>query len=225
MRACAPFKPRIEHMHKAQVTEGRMNVRKLFICLAAVSMFAVACKKDEATTTTETAAQEAPKTETAAQAGKTETAAQEAPAEEGQWAVAAKYGVKFRVPEDWKINSATEEAVSATSPDDTITIILVGTESEGVFEAAMGSVTSAVQIKDIKTEKSQMTVINGLGGFHGSGSAVLTTANGDQGIQFLGYALRLDAEKAVAVMVFAEAEMYEARKEELEAIARTIQKS
>jgi hypothetical protein len=106
-----------------------------------------------------------------------------------------------------------------------MTIILVGTESEGVFQAAMSSITAQVQIKNIKTEKSQMTVVNGLGGFYGSGSAVLATENGDQEIQFLGYALRLDAEQAVAMMVFSEAEMYEARKEEIESIARSIQKS
>lgn len=199
-----------------------MNARNLFISLAAVSLLVSGCdKKETAPADTATAAQAPAAAETSAQ--KTETAAQ-APQEEGQWAVSASYGVKFRVPEDWKVKTS-DTAVSATSPDDTITIIMVGTETEGVFEAAMGSVTSQLQIKDIKTEKSQMTVINGLGGFHGSGSAVLTTAKGDQEIQFLGYALRLASEQAVAVMVFAEAEMYEARKEELEAIARTIQKS
>lgn len=198
-----------------------MNARNLFISLAVTSLLISGCEKKEATPADSATAEQAPTAATAAQ--KTETAAQ-APQEEGQWAVSSKYGVKFRVPEDWKVKTS-DAAVSATSPDDTITIILVGTESEGVFEAAMGSITSQLQIKDIKTEKSQMTVINGLGGFHGSGSAVLTTPNGDQEIQFLGYALRLAAEQAVAVMVFAEAEMYEARKEELEAIARTIQKS
>jgi len=185
-------------------------------------MFFSACEKKapegEGATTEQV---EAPATETAAAIP--QTAAQE-PAESGQWAVSAKYGVKFRVPEDWKIKS-TDEAISATSPDDTMTIILVGTESEGVFEAAMSSITAQVQIKDIKTEKSQMTVVNGLGGFYGSGSAVLATTDGDQEIQFLGYALRLDAQQAVAMMVFSEAEMYEARKEEIESIARSIQKS
>ena len=199
-----------------------MNARNLFVSLAATSLLFTACeKKEEAPPTTETAQQEAPKTETAAQA---QTAGQTAEQEDGQWAVSEKYKVKFRVPSDWKIKS-TAEAISATAPDDTITIILVGTESEGVFEAAMGSISSQVQIKDIKTESSQMAVINGFGGFHGKGSGVLVTPNGDQEIQFLGYALRLDAESAVALMVFAEAEMYEARKEEIEAMARTIQKS
>jgi hypothetical protein len=198
-----------------------MQARNIFLCLAVVSLLFSACEKKTEDGGAVTASQEAPKTETAAQLP--QTAAQE-PAEEGQWAVSAKYGVKFHVPEDWKIKS-TDEAISATSPDDTMTIILVGTESEGVFEAAMSSISAQIQIKDIQTEKSQMTVVNGLGGFYGSGSAILATANGDQGIQFLGYALRLDAEQAVAMMVFAEAEMYEARKEEIESIARSIQKS
>jgi len=198
-----------------------MQARNLFLSLAAASLLFSACEKKTDDAPAVTASQEAPKTDTAAQLP--QTAAQE-PEEEGQWATSAKYGVKFHVPEDWKIKS-TDEAISATSPDDTMTIILVGTESEGVFEAAMSSISAQIQIKDIKTEKSQMTVVNGLGGFYGSGSAILATANGDPGIQFLGYALRLDAEQAVAMMVFSEAEMYEARKEEIESIARSIQKS
>lgn len=197
-----------------------MNARNLFVNLAATSMLLTACEKKDAelpatTTATATAEQKAvPATDTAAQAEEQAS---------GQWVKSEKYKVKFRVPEDWEIKS-TDEAASATSPDDTITVILVGTESEGVFEAAMSSITKQVQIKDIKTESSKMTVVNGFGGFHGRGSAVLVTPNGDQEVQFLGYALRLDAETAVAVMVFAEAEMYEARKEEIESIGRSIQK-
>ena len=89
----------------------------------------------------------------------------------------------------------------------------------------MGAINQEVKIKEMKTDKSQIVVINGLGGFHGAGSAVMVQESGDQEIQFLGYALKTDGEKGVAVMVFAEAEMYEAKKEELEAIAKTIQKS
>lgn len=199
-----------------------MKTRYLLYSVAAASIFFSACEKNTnegAGATAEQVKVDATATQTAA----AKTAAQE-PEVDGQWAASAKYGVKFLVPEDWKIKS-TDEAIAATSPDDTMTIILVGTESEGVFEAAMGSVTSQLQIKDIKTEKSQMTVVNGLGGFYGSGSAVLATPNGDQEIQFLGYALRLDSDQAVAMMVFSEAEMYEARKEEIESIARSIQKS
>ena len=150
--------------------------------------------------------------------------AKEAPAEEGvQWVESKTYGVKFKAPDDWKVKS-NAEALSATSPDGAITIILVGTESASVFEAALGGISKQIQLKDMKTEKSQLLVVNGLAGFHGTGSAVLVTEKGDQEIQFLGYALKLDAKKGVAVMVFAEAEMYEAKKEELAGIAKTIQK-
>ena len=201
-----------------------MKLNRLFVLLFTLAALAsFGCDDKKTTETTPDTATEEPKQEEPKEEVKKEEPKEE-PAEDGtQWVKSDAYGVKFKVPEDWKILK-NEQAVSVTSPDDTITIIVVGTESTGVFETAMASISNEIKIKELKTEKSQITVINGIGGFFGSGSAVLTTDDGDQGIQFLGYALKTDGEKGVAMMVFAEAEMYEARKEELEAIAKTIQK-
>jgi len=194
-----------------------MKFRIWSTLLAGLLFAGTACEKEQKPTPTQEkeATQETQETEPT-QAPATEEL-------EGNWVKSAKYGVKFRVPDDWKIVESAD-AVSATSPDDTITIILVGTGSETMFEAAMASISNEVKLSDIKSEKSSMAMINGLAGFQGSGSAVLDLDDGKQEIQFIGYALRIDAENAIALMIFAEAEMYEARKEELEGIVKTIQK-
>lgn len=200
-----------------------MNLKRTTLLLLSLLLLSAAgCDTKKETTTTDTK----PNAETAEKVEDKPAESQplpEAEAEEGTWVKAAKYGVKFRVPTDWKVKEA-EEAVSATSPEDAITIILVGTGSETVFEAAMSSISSEIKLSELKSEKSSMAVINGLAGFHGTGTAVLELESGKQEIQFIGYALRVDADNAVAVMIFAEAEMYEARKEELEGIVKTIQK-
>lgn len=199
-----------------------MNLNRttsLLLSLLLLSAAGCDAKKEASTSDTK------PNTETTAKTEDKPAESQPLPdaEEEGTWVKAAKYGVKFRVPTDWKVKEA-QDAVSATSPEDAITIILVGTGSETMFEAAMSSISSEIKLSELKSEKSSMTVINGLAGFHGTGTAVLDLESGKQEIQFIGYALRVDADNAVAIMIFAEAEMYEARKEELEGIVKTIQK-
>lgn len=196
---------------------------KYWLLLSIGLLMAPACEKKEAP-----APEAAEKTtEEPAEAKAEEKAPEAEEANEddgGNWVEASKYGVKFRVPAEWKVTE-TDEAVSATAEDGSITIILVGTGSEAVFETAMASISQEVKFTEMKTEKSSMAVINGLAGFQGAGSAVLELESGPQEFQFLGYALRVNQENAIAVMVFAEAEMYEARKEELEGIIKTVQKS
>ena len=103
-------------------------------------------------------------------------------------------------------------------------MLLVGTEGEGVLSTALESIKSEVQFKELKLEKDKQTIINGMPGHSAEGSAVLVKEDGDQGIQFLMAAVQA-GEKGVALMVFAEAEMYEARKEEVEGIPKTLQKN
>lgn len=194
-----------------------MSSWKLMSALLMVSVLALGCEKKEAPkkadATEVTKPAEPPKVEEAPEV-----------AEDGtKYVKSDALGVKIKVPSDWKLKK-NAEAMSVTSPDDTITVIIVGSESTGVFETAMGSVNAEVKFKEMKTEKSSVVVINGLAGFYGAGSAVLELPDGDQEIQFLGYALKLAGEKGVAMMVFAQAEMYEARKEEIEGIAKTITK-
>jgi hypothetical protein len=69
-----------------------------------------------------------------------------------------------------------------------------------------------------------MTVINGLAGYLGSGSAVLVKEEGDQEIQFSAYSLKV-GKNAVSLMIFSEAEMYEAQKEMIDGIAQTLSKT
>ena len=147
----------------------------------------------------------------------------EPPVEEGaQWVSDDTHGVKFRVPDDWVIKKG-ESSTSVTSPDDTITALLVGTQGEGVLSTALESIKAEVQFKELKLEKDKQTIVNGMPGHIAEGSAVLVKEDGDQGIQFLMNAVQA-GEKGVALMIFAEAEMYEARKEEVEGIPKTLQK-
>ena len=165
--------------------------------------------------------------QTAAQAATNNDAKPEAAAtagaeeEEGQWIGDDTYGVKFRVAEDWKLKQG-EKSLSATSADDTITVLLVGTEGGGVITSAINSIKEEVQFKDLKLEKDAAIVVNGLPGQTAAGSAVLIKEEGDQEIQFLMNAVKV-GDKGVALMVFAEAEMYEARKEEVQGILKTLQ--
>lgn len=195
---------------------------RVLIC-AAVLTVAAACDKP-----TEPAPTEAPKT--AAQAAEvkdapkppepqTQQAAEEAA---GKWVGNETYGVKFRVPSDWKVKE-TEKSLSATSPDDTITVLLVGTGSDGVLTTAVETIKSEVQFKDFKMEKDSQTVLNGMPGHAAQGSAVLVQEGGDQEIQFIMNAVQA-GDQGVALMVFAEAEMYEARREEVHGITRTLQR-
>ena len=139
-----------------------------------------------------------------------------------QWVSSQYYGVKFRAPKRWKV-TADGEAVSTTSPDGAITILLVGTESDGVLTAAIEAVKEKLEFKDVKLAKDSQTVLNGMPGHTAEGSAVLVQEGADQEIQFILNAVQ-PGDKGVAMMVFAEAEMYEAKKEELQGITKTLQK-
>lgn len=199
--------------------EDEVLKRALMLILA--GSLSVACDKPAEKSGETTQTNEAPATNNDATPEPAETAAAEEPA--GQWVVSESYAVKFRVPDDWKVKKG-ESSLSATSPDDTITVLLVGTEGEGVLSAALDSIKKEVQFKDMKLEKDAQTVVNGMPGHTAAGSAVLVQEAGDQEIQFLMNAVQA-GDKGVALMVFAEAEMYEARKEEVEGLLKTLQKS
>ncbi len=155
-----------------------------------------------------------------------EEPAKEEPAEEAmegmQWVAHDTYGVKFRVPDDWEVKQDGEN-VSVTSPDSAISVLMVGTESEGLLQTAIESIKKEVTFKDVELKKDSQTVLNGLPGYTAQGSAVLEKEGGDQEIEFIMNSVRT-GEKGIAMMVFAEAEMYEAKKEEVQGIAKTLQK-
>lgn len=142
---------------------------------------------------------------------------------DSQWVKSPTYGVKFRVPADWNVVNA-EGGVSATAPDGTTTAVLVGTESESMIESAINEMKSNIQLKDMKLEKGGLTTINGMPGTRGTGSAVLVEDDGDQEIQFIAYALRVGKHN-ITLMIFSQAEMYEAQKDIIDGIAQTLVKS
>ena len=142
---------------------------------------------------------------------------------DSQWVKSPMYGVQFRVPADWNVVNA-EGGVSATAPDGTTTAVLVGTESESMIESAINEMKSNIQLKDMKLEKGGLTTVNGMPGTRGTGSAVLVEEDGDQEIQFIAYALRVGKHN-ITLMIFSQAEMYEAQKDIIDGIAQTLVKS
>lgn len=142
----------------------------------------------------------------------------------GKWVKSAPYKVKFRVPEDWVIK-IEDDGLSATDSDETTTVVLVGSDSHGMIQSAVADVQKKVKIKDAKFEKSDQVVLNGFPGQNVRGTAVLEKADGlDQEIQFIAYNVRV-GKGAVTMMIFSEAEMYEAKKEIIEGLAKTLTKS
>ncbi len=205
----------------------------LLTCCALLLMLSVvACKKE-----TTPPVDEAPKTAPAPAAARGETAAPVAaaepeatnggfvqPAEEGgQWVHSVSYGVKFRAPEDWVIK-LEPDGITATDEDETTTVVLVGSESAGMIQSAINDIQKKVKIKDMQLEKSGDVVLNGLPGQSVRGTAVLTKADGmDQEIQFIAYNVQVGA-KGASMMIFSEAEMYEAKKEIIEGLGNTLSK-
>lgn len=197
-------------------------VRVLVLAVLIAASFVIGCeqkKADDADTKSEEPATKEEPTEEPAEEPDEKA---EAPEEEGgQWVESDSYGVRFRVPEEWVVNR-DGDSLSVTSPDQTITVLLVGTESEGLISAALDSIKEEVAFTDVKLEKDNQTVVNGLPGYAAQGSAVLVKEGGNQEIQFLMNSVQA-GDKGVALMIFAEAEMYEARKEEVDGIAKTLQ--
>jgi hypothetical protein len=142
------------------------------------------------------------------------------------WVMSDLYGVKFRVPSTWEV-TIDAEGITAVDEDNTTTVILVGSDSAGMIQAAINDIKKKVAFKDAKFDKADTKVINGLAGQVMRGSAVIekgnAEANADQEIQFLAYNLSV-GKKAVTMMIFSEAEMYEAKKEIIEGIGETIAK-
>lgn len=173
------------------------------------------------------------KTDTKATA-KTDTKAGEkggtvkADAKGGKWVTSKLYPVKFRVPDDWKV-VIEDDGISATDEDESTTVVLVGSESTGMIQNAINDLKKKVKFKDAKFDKSNQIVLNGLPGQNIFGTAVLskTAKDGkpiDEEIQFIAYNLKV-GKKAVTMMIFSEATMYEAKKETILGLANTLTKS
>lgn len=195
-----------------------MNKRTLLALGLAAMTVAAACKDDKAADAAAPQAENA--APPAAEAVGEANAGAAAEDESSQWITSELYGVKFRVPADWKVTKSAE-GVTTTAADGSTTAILVGSESENMLQSAINDLKSQIELKDVRFEKSGLTTINGLAGSRGTGAAVVVGKNGDEEIQFLAYSLKV-GKKTVTMFVFSEATMYEAQKEIIDGIAQTI---
>ncbi len=144
--------------------------------------------------------------------------------EGGQWVESDLYGVKFRVPDNWEVARA-DDAISATDPDGSTTVILGGSESDQSLQNAISRLRDDLEFTDVKFESNDLTTINAFAATRGRGSAVLVREDDiDEEIQFLGYALRVGS-KNVTMLIFSEATMYEAMRDIIDGIAHTITRS
>src|SRR5690554_5879572 len=193
----------------------RLPLRALSIALI-LGTSSMACESQpaEEAPAEETEQATAPEDNAAESAENTEEAA---PSEEGveeleggQWVQSDLYAVRFRVPGEWDVRR-TAEAVSATAPDGSTTVLLAGSESDSTIQAAINDLKTEVEFKDINFDNSGLTTINGLPGTRGTGSAVVVEEEGDREIQFLGYAVRVGTNN-VTLLIFSDAAMYEAQK-------------
>ncbi|RDV36668.1 hypothetical protein DV096_18160 [Bradymonadaceae bacterium TMQ3] len=201
----------------------RRSLRALSLAII-LGTSSLACDSEPAEEAPAEASDQAPAADEAAEEG-TETANEtdEENIEElasGQWVQSDLYAVRFRVPGDWDVRR-TAEAVSATAPDGSTTVLLAGSESDNTIQAAINDLKTEVEFKDINFDNSGLTTINGMPGTRGTGSAVIVEKDGDREIQFLGYAVRVGTNN-VTLMVFSDAAMYEAQKDVIDGIAQTL---
>ena len=210
----------------------------LTCCLALALLFGAGCdsekksnKSDEKATAEKT--EEADKAEEEAKAAKkrAEEAAEKAAKKQaekaegapgGKWVQSELYGLKFRVPEEWKV-SKTEEGISATDSDGTTTVLLAGSESTNLGEQMLNDLSAEVSFKEVNIEKSALDTFNGIPGMKGAGTAVIEKKDMDQEIQFLAYSFKLE-DKTATMMIFSQAEMYEAKRDMINGVADTVTK-
>ncbi len=140
----------------------------------------------------------------------------------GQWVAMDNYGVRFRVPAEWKVQKSDVSA-TANSADGSITVILIGTDSENMIQNALEKFKKEVNFEEIKTKSSGATSINGMPGYSATGSAVHVVGDTKNEIQYLMNAVKVGG-KAAALLIFADATMYEAKKEEIDGLAKTLKK-
>lgn len=177
-----------------------------------------------ATEETEPAAEEANKGEVLQESkgGRVEAAE-----EGGKWVISTPYDVKFRVPEDWVV-TIEEDGVSATDADESTTVVLIGSESQGTIQTAVQDIQKKVKIKDAKLQDSTDGLINRTPAQSVTGTAVFTKGEGeeqmDQEIQFIAHNVKYP-DSVVTMMIFSEATMYEAKKETIDGLANTLVKA
>ena len=234
-----------------------MTMRKWTLLLCAVLIAVPACEKETKKDTKEPAEQtkkDEPKKDEGKkdepkkdEAKKPDSHGTVEPGEDGgQWVKSTTYGVKFLVPDEWQIK-IEPDGISATDSDESTTVVLVGSKSQGMIQDALNNVKRKVEFKDAKLQDTKDDIINGLPAQTVRGTAVLVnevpvapeegaegdakdaakkpaeikTEKMDQEIQFIAYNVQV-GKGGVTMMIFSQAEMYEAKREIIEGIAKTI---
>lgn len=160
----------------------------------------------------------------------------------GQWVKSPTYGVEFLVPDEWIIK-IEDDGISATDADESTTVVLVGSKSQGMIQDALNNVKRKVEFKDAKLQDTKDDIVNGLPAQNVRGTAVVVNQvpvapeEGaevdpkaepkmeamDQEIQFIAYNVQV-GKGGVTMMIFSQAEMYEAKRETIEGIAKTLKR-
>lgn len=202
-------------------------MKKVLISLLASSLMllvAAGCESEQAEAEADQAETEASaEAEETDDEGAAEADEQDEEAEEeaGQWVESTSYALKFRVPDDWEVVEG-EEGVSATDADGEVTVLLAGSKSDRMAKTMLNDLRADLKFKDVEVQKTGPTTINGVPAFHGQGTAVLEKEEIDQEIQFLGYTIKRDGDDMATLFIFADAGMYEAKKDEITGIANTL---
>lgn len=141
----------------------------------------------------------------------------------GQVVKSELYNVKFTVPKDWKVDKSPT-GVSTSSPDSKILMILAGSESQDLAEAALNDLKKNLTFKDVKIDKQGTTTLNGLIGLRGEGSATLINEDKtEEPIHFVAFSSKVD-DKAITVLLFAAKAQYDSQMDLVEGILNTMDK-
>ncbi len=215
------------------------SVQMFMVGVLALALVCSACKDEKKADSPDTAPVVEPAKEKEAEEPKKEAAddtkaseesakggREEVAKEGGKWVISNPYKVKFRVPEDWNV-TIEDDGLSATDSDETTTVVLIGSESQGTIQTAVADVQKKVKIKDAKLQDSKDVLLNGFPAQSVTGTAVLTKGEGeeqmDQEIQFIAYNVKVPS-GVVTMMIFSDATMYEAKKEIIDGLANTLVK-
>ncbi len=160
----------------------------------------------------------------------------------GQWVKSPTYGVEFLIPDEWTVK-IEDDGISATDSDESTTVVLVGSKSQGMIQDALNNVKRKVEFKDAKLQDTKDAIVNGLPAQNVRGTAVVVnqvpvppepgakvdpkaapkTEAMDQEIQFIAYNVQV-GKGGVTMMIFSQAEMYEAKRDTIEGIAKTLKR-
>lgn len=212
------------------------SVRMLTVAAMAVLLMCSACKEDKPATpdappaevpAVEKEAEKPAEIDKPVEEAPTKGGREEVAKEGGKWVISNPYQVKFRVPEDWNV-TIEDDGLSATDADETTTVVLIGSSSQGTIQTAVADVQKKVKIKDAKLQDTKDIMLNGFPAQTITGTAVFTKGEGaeamDQEIQFIAYNVQVP-KGVVTMMIFSDATMYEAKKETIDGLANTLVKS